>query len=128
NDPEFRAVLDRNQDLRYQTTVRWLYQTPPNDGEGFVRRSRAMMLLIALAACAGVAAWCWRIAGASGGVAGATAGVAGATLFVMDPNFLGHAPLVKNDVALALAILWLASAIWFLGQRFTALRVTNLAF
>ena len=42
----------------------------------------------------------------SGRIAGASGGVAGATLFALDPNFLGHAPLVKNDVALALAILW----------------------
>jgi hypothetical protein len=120
DDPEFRAVLHRDQDLRYQTTVRWLYQTPPNDGERFVRRSRVMMIFVALAGGFGVVWWCWRIAGAS-------AGVAGATLFALDPNFLGHAPLVKNDVALAAAILWLAIATWSLGRRLTAPRIANIA-
>jgi hypothetical protein len=38
-------------------------------------------------------------------------------LYCLDPNFLGHSPLVKDDVAIALAMTGLAWAIWRAGQR-----------
>ncbi|HEX3358473.1 MAG TPA: hypothetical protein VHS31_15980 [Tepidisphaeraceae bacterium] len=120
NDPNFSRILHQDQDLRYAFTAHQLYQSPGVDGEQFVRRSRAMMLPIGVALGAIIALWSWRVAGGIAAI-GATA------LFALDPNFLGHAPLVKNDVSLALAMIWTAMALWLVGQRLTWLRAANLA-
>ena len=97
-------------------TVLTLYHTPGVDGEAFVQRSRAMMVILGVALGALVAWWSWRIGGAVVAVA-ATLG------FALDPTFLGHAPLVKNDVAMSLATFALAAAVWGVGRRATAGRI-----
>lgn len=86
-----------------------LYQTPGNDGAAFINRSRAMMLVLgALLGCC-IAAWSWQLAGAAGALV-ATA------LYALDPNFLAHAPLVKNDVAISLVLTCIAWATWSVGK------------
>ena len=75
------------------------YYTPGNDAVG-------MLLAQARIANADSSAWssepasawwAWRL---NGPVAAAIS----VAVFSFDPNFLGHAPLVKNDVPIALAI------------------------
>ncbi len=55
------------------------------------------------------------------------AAVVATCFFAFDPNFLGHAPLVKNDVAMTLALLALVWAAWSLGRRMTVARLLAVA-
>jgi hypothetical protein len=108
-----------NAQWLWSTTV--LYRTRGNDGDGFVQSSRNAMLLFAFFAGAAIAIWSWRL---GGGVAAVVA-----TLFYsFDPNFLGHMPLVTNDVAAALVFAASSFLIWICGRRLTFPRVLALAF
>jgi len=40
-----------------------------------------------------------------------------AGLLALNPTMLGHSPLVKNDVILALAMTWVASGLWWVMRR-----------
>ena len=104
-------------------TADMLFRTPGVDAERLVGRSRAMMLCLAVALGGLIALWAWRLAGP-------TAAVVAVAFFALDPNFLAHASLVKNDVALALATLLLMHSLWRLGQAVTPVRaaVAALAF
>jgi hypothetical protein len=93
----------------------WLYtlhEMPGNDPYALVRRARAMALMVGVALGAMVAWYAWKLAGP-------IAALIAACLFAFDPNFLGHAPLVKNDVAISLAFLGLSYALWRAGTRLT---------
>jgi hypothetical protein len=102
------------QDIFYEWkyVVEALYRVPGNDAEMFVTRSRAMMLAVAVLLGLAIAWWGRRLCGT---VAMVTATAA----FALDPNFLAHGPLVKNDVTLSLTMLLLAAAVWRAGQRLT---------
>ncbi len=95
---------------------RTLFGTPGVDGAAFINRARAMMLLLGLGLGAMIAFWTYKLAGS-------VAAIVALTLFCFDPNFLGHAPLVKSDVAFSLALFSLAFASWRLGQRATPARL-----
>jgi hypothetical protein len=85
------------------------YQTPGNDAEGLARGARGRMLLLAVA-LDGLIAWCaWRFGGP-------LAGVVAAAAFSLDPNFLAHGLIVKNDVPLALLMLAFSVAVWRVGR------------
>src|SRR5262249_25197338 len=56
--------------------------------------------------------WAWQLAGPF-------AALTAAAFYSLDPNFLAHAPLVKNDVSLALVMLGMAWAIWRAGFKLT---------
>ncbi|MGD0389790.1 MAG: hypothetical protein ABSC42_12645 [Tepidisphaeraceae bacterium] len=58
-------------------------------------------------------AWRWR---------GPVAAVVATAAYCFDPNFLAHAPLLKNDVPLALVLTGLMASIWLLGERATFVR------
>jgi len=90
--------------------VQMLYRTPGNDGVEIVRRARIMALLLGVALAALIGLW-------AGQLAGAAAAVAATFVYCLDPNFLGHAPLVKNDVPMALAYLAAAYALWRAGRK-----------
>jgi hypothetical protein len=100
----------------YWWPTRWwwrtLYETPGNDAAALVARSRWMALVIGVMLGAATACYAGRLAG--GGAAVVAAG-----LFAFDPNFLAHAPLVKNDVAITLVFLALSYACWRCGSRAT---------
>jgi hypothetical protein len=104
---------------------RTLFRTPGNAPFDFIRRFRAMMLAAAVGMGSMLAAFTWRIARASGSRASAAAAatVLATGLFAMDPNFLAHSPLMKNDVASALAMLALIAATWAAGRALTANRL-----
>ena len=92
-----------------------------NDGVSFISRTRAMMVPIGVALGVLIAAWAWRLAGP-------IAGVVAVALFALDPNFIGHTPLVKNDVAIALMTAAVVAATWSVGRRVTILNAAALAF
>ncbi len=83
------------------------------DGAAFLNRSRAMMLLLGMALGVALMAWAWEVAGP---VAGAAAGV----FFCLDPNFLAHAALMKNDVPMSLVMFAMVYGAYRLGRRVTA--------
>ena len=99
--------------------VETLFRTPGNDADRFFNRSRAAMLVPGLLLGALTALWAGRLGGP-------VAAVAACALYSLDPNFLAHAPLVKNDVALALLTFALAYVAWRAGQRVNAPRALAL--
>ncbi|HUB27875.1 MAG TPA: hypothetical protein VL992_20795, partial [Tepidisphaeraceae bacterium] len=87
-----------------------LYRIPPAAGIELVKRARGMCLPLAVALGVLIAVWAGRLAGG-------VAAVAALFAFALDPNWLAHGPLAKNDVALSLAFVATAYATWRLGQR-----------
>jgi hypothetical protein len=111
DDDRFKIVAD-DVFREWAYVVEVLYRTEGNDGAAIVSRSRAMMLIVGVALGAAIAWWSWKLGGL---VAALTATAA----FALDPNFLAHGPLVKNDVSLTLVMLLLMIAVWRAGQRLT---------
>lgn len=109
-DPAWRTPDDS---MVHQSTFtsRTLFHSV-NDGVTFIQPSRAAMLVLPALLAGVLAWWSWRIAGA-------TAAIAATALYCLDPNFLAHAPLVKNDVAISLLTLALAATTWGVGRRLT---------
>ncbi|HZZ42355.1 MAG TPA: glycosyltransferase family 39 protein [Tepidisphaeraceae bacterium] len=100
--------------------VTTLYQTPANNPDVILARSRFMMLLLGVTLCALTAFFAYRLAGP-------IAACIAVTLFALDPNFLAHSPLVKNDVPLSLCTTALAYSLYLLIQRITPLRFLAVA-
>lgn len=98
-----------NVDKQWPFVVSTLYSTPENAPDWFLNTSRAMFTFIGVACGVVLAWWSWRLAGA-------VAAVIAVFCFAFDPNFLAHASLVKNDVALSLFTLAAAFAIWAFGR------------
>lgn len=86
--------------------------TLENRGTEFIQSTRAMMVLLGVMLGAVIAIWAGQIAGKTGAIV-ATA------LFAFDPNFLAHAALVKNDVALSLVMTAMCLAVYRVGRRAT---------
>jgi hypothetical protein len=108
NAPSYKVAP---ADIRQQWgfVISTLFQTPINDGDAALNASRAMFVLLGMGLCALVAWWGWKLAGAIGAIAPTT-------LLALDPNFLAHSGLVKNDVPLALLMLGVGYVIWQLGR------------
>lgn len=109
--PDWSAVL-RDQDRQIYFCIDPLYRTTGVDGPAIVNRSRAVMLLLGAALAGVIAWWSWKLAGP-------IAAVAACAVFCLDPNFIAHAPLVKNDVAITLITFSAAFATYCLGKRIT---------
>jgi hypothetical protein len=92
-----------------------LYRTAGNDVDRLLNSARCRMIALGVALGGIVAWWAWRWRGP------VAAGVATAA-YCLDPNFLGHTPLLKNDVPLALVLTGLMAGIWLLGERATFIR------
>ncbi len=112
--PDDRIWSDRTWDPVDEVTwsAKMLFAKPGVNGAAFVNRSRAMMLLLGVGLGALISRWSWRLCGS-------VAAVVSTTLFCLDPNFIAHAPMVKSDMAFALALLGLAYSAWRLGHRAT---------
>lgn len=93
----------------FHFATRVLFQTPGNDGIGFVNRSRAMLLVPGLILVVISTIWAWQVAGAP---AAATV----CALLSLDPNLLAHTPLVKADVSIALLMTGIAWTTWLIGR------------
>jgi hypothetical protein len=96
--------------------VRMLYGESDHRADRILFHARLMMLMFELALGAVLAIWAWQLAGPM-------AAVAATLVFALDPNFLAHAPLVKNDVAAAFSFCVAAYMLWLIGRRVTALRL-----
>jgi hypothetical protein len=92
-----------------------LYSTPGNDPDALIAAARTRMTILGCLLGIVTAWWAWRLAGP-------VAALVALSAFCLDPNFLAHAPLVKNDVAIALCFMLLMAAVWLIGERVTALR------
>jgi hypothetical protein len=111
----------KQMQLQWIWTVDTLYRTPANNSsDSFVQRSRAMMLVFGPLLGGLIGWWAWR-------VGGAVAAIVATGLFCFDPNFLAHAPLVKNDIVFSLAMFALVYNLWRAGQRLTWLRAIFVA-
>lgn len=109
NSPAWRAVPTRLL-ARHAVATEAFFKTPVNDFARLLASARFNMLLLGVALGVVIAIWAYHLAGN-------TAAWLATTLFCLDPNFLAHAPLVKNDVAFALVWTALALVIWRVGQR-----------
>jgi hypothetical protein len=87
-----------------------LYQIPPANGIDLVNRARWMSLPLAILLAILIAVW-------AGQLGGSIAAIAAMTAFAFDPNWLGHGPLAKNDVAFALVFFATAYSVWRVGER-----------
>jgi 4-amino-4-deoxy-L-arabinose transferase-like glycosyltransferase len=57
-----------------------------------------------------LARWSWQVGGPA-------AAVTATVLYALNPMILGHAPLVKNDISMALVLLAVAYCVWRMGRR-----------
>jgi len=113
--PQWESLL-HNADAAGPLAAEALYRTPGIDADTLVRSARARMVGFGLLLGTVIAWWAWRLAGR-------VAAVIALAAFCLDPNFLGHAPLIKNDVPLVLALVLFMAALWLLGERVTLWRV-----
>jgi hypothetical protein len=118
-----QLLNDTADDLyhEWEYVVDLLYRTGDNAArsDDFMMRGRAMMVILAVALGGLIAWWGWQLGGS-------IAAIAAAFLFALDPNFLGHGPLVKNDVPLALVTCGLFLAVWRAGRRMTWLNLLGI--
>jgi hypothetical protein len=96
--------------------VKTLYRTPANDPVALVRRCRLMMLVASVLLGATIARWSFDIGGSACAIIATAA-------FALDPNFLAHGALMKNDVVFALSFLCLVRALWRGGQSLSSTRI-----
>ncbi|MGA2231228.1 MAG: hypothetical protein ABSH22_10050 [Tepidisphaeraceae bacterium] len=82
------------------------------DTPRLIQGGRFMCLVLAVGLGLIIAVWAWEL----GGLVPA---VAATFLYCLDPNFLGHAALIKNDVAFALFYCATAYALWRAGRNLT---------
>jgi AraC-like DNA-binding protein len=88
------------------------YWTPGVDAGTLLHAAHFRMLLLGmLLGCAiGIVAW---------NLAGRIAAVIAVATYSLDPNFLAHSVIVKNDVPFALLFLLLFWAVWLAGRKLT---------
>jgi hypothetical protein len=110
NDPTFQKTPGFLES-RYLWIKPTLYSTG-NDADAFLMRQRIMLISLGVMLGAMLALW-------SGQVAGPVAAIAATTLFALDPNFLAHAAMIKNDVAITLVGFSICYATWRMGRRLT---------
>jgi hypothetical protein len=123
--PERPLPVDTDlwRDVAAKPQAQWAWSVLAVFGDDFsplVTRGRAMMLLAALALGALIATWAWQIRGPA-------AAVIATTLFALDPNFLAHGSIAKNDVIASLGFVATAYAIWQVRRRVSWLTVAGLA-
>jgi hypothetical protein len=97
-----------------------IFRTPGNDADALVNSARARMLPLAVLLGALIALWAWRLAGP-------LAACVSTAAFSLDPNFLAHGLLVKNDVPITLLFTALMFALWRVGRAATVLNCSILA-
>lgn len=115
----YKAIAD-NTALQWAFVTDTLYHTGGNDHEKLLRASRGAALAVGIILGAIIAWWAYKLAGP-------IAAIAATTLFAFDPNFLGHAPLVKNDVMFSTALTGMMFSMWRFGRQGTWLRFAALA-
>jgi hypothetical protein len=105
----FQATLERQEEA-VVFAARTLFQNPSNDGHDLVQTSRRRMAILGPLLVLVAASWAKQLAGRA-------AAVFTAALLGLDPNLIGHAALVKNDVAFTLSATTTFWFTWRLGAR-----------
>ncbi len=110
-DPRIAQRITQDEN-RWPLDIQALFRTPGVDGDAVIHRTRLAMLLAGLLTAIVIARWSWMLGGP-------VAAVCATVLYSLDPNFLAHAPLVKNDVASALMLMAAMAVTWSLGKKVT---------
>jgi hypothetical protein len=97
-----------------------LFHTPGNDADSVLRDARLHMIFLGVALGVLISWWSWRLAGP-------LAACVTTAAFALDPNFLAHSALLKNDVPITLVFTALMAAVWILGERATEWRCIAVA-
>ncbi len=107
NSSHYRAAV---QDSGFGIVPFFLHTMYPkgSNHDAALDRSRACFLLLGIGLGALIAWWAYQLGGP-------VAAIAAAALFCLDPNFLAHAPLVKNDVPLSLLMCAMCYVLWRFG-------------
>jgi hypothetical protein len=113
-----RLLNDTGAQWEYAPSL--LFANPAVDADGVIQTARRRMILAGIALGGVIAWWGWRLSGA-------LAGVIALFAYSLDPNFLAHAALVKNDVPMTLGFLLLMAAVWLAGERLTLFRGLSVA-
>jgi hypothetical protein len=108
-----RMLTDMNSNIWFVSDVLW--RRPQHDVDRLLNHARSCMIALAVVLGIIIAWWAWRLRGPA-------AAVVALALFCFDPNILAHAPLLKNDLPLALVFTTLMAGIWLLGERATVVR------
>ncbi len=119
SDPSWSKLASENAGTRDDWCVKTLYRTTGNEADSIINRSRVMMLLLGVALAVLIARFAFELGGW-------IAAIFATALFTFDPNFVGHSPLIKNDVATALVIVATSYAAWRVGRRATWLNLSAL--
>jgi hypothetical protein len=112
DSPYWPKMIADTASNQWPFVVGTLYGTPGNDADAFLNKSRFMFVILGVGLGALIAIWSWQLAGAA-------AAIIATTLFALDPNFLAHSALVKNDVMLSLTMAGLAFSLWRFGRHGT---------
>jgi 4-amino-4-deoxy-L-arabinose transferase-like glycosyltransferase len=107
-DEELFRSFPKEPAYQWVLVARALYQTRGTDADALVQRARLLFTLLGVALLGLVAWWSWKLGGA-------VAAVTSAVLLGFDPNFMAHAPLVKNDVPTAFLMLATLLCAWRVG-------------
>jgi hypothetical protein len=83
-----------------------------NDASRLTAQVRLAFVAVGVALGALIAIWAWMLGGK-------WAAVAATLAFALDPNFLAHSAIVKNDVLLSFTLTALALVTWRVGVRAT---------
>ena len=110
-------------------TIGFNYFKPPVDVDRMVNRRRPMFAMLGALTVFGVGMLTRDIARrvVKSERAISIGAICAASLLAFDPNMLGHSPLVKNDVILALVMTWIALATWRVIDRATIWNVLLLS-
>ena len=115
HSPAWKSLL-RNSDAAAPIGVDAYYHSPGVDSDAIMRFAQLRMTLLGAVMGIVVAWWAWRLAGP-------VAGVCALAALCLDPTVLGHSPLIKNDVMLALTCTLVMVSVWLFGERATILRL-----
>jgi hypothetical protein len=110
--PPREAFPKLDQAGQARTVFTALYRTPGVDADRLIQRARLLMLVPAVLLGVLLAIWAWELGGP-------VAGVLACAFYALDPAFLGHSPLIKNDTMAAVIPFAIAYATWRLGRRAT---------
>lgn len=114
----WREMLVENPAPAVHFVRQTLYSGSVANADQLLRAARIRMLALAVFLGAVIAWWAWRLRGP-------IAGVVAVAAFCLDPNFLAHAPLIKNDVSITLVFFLLMASIWLIGERATIPRLAS---
>ncbi len=111
-DSPFWLASGRDAPAQWAWGVQALFVRDPAEAIAMIDRARLSMLALSIGLGALIAAWAWQFGGPA-------AGVIAAGVYALDPNFLGHGAIAKNDVAAALGYAATAWTLYRVGRRVT---------